>query len=149
MLATYDFANANKLFCFNLLSLPAASKHQESPLSAYLSLTSYLLNHAHRSVRAASYAYLNVLVIRLLAEDQVLCKRICSEESKTSVRLCRQRQPYLPMVRAERPVASVLLDMMIDAINHNLRRKLDVELYMFVLLRTVQDAPLMLPPDPA
>ncbi|KAI9812386.1 MAG: hypothetical protein M1832_000421 [Thelocarpon impressellum] len=130
LLATYDFANANKLFCFNLVSMTAAHKHEESPFSAFLSLTSYLLDHAYRSPRTGLYAYLNLLVIRILVEDQVLCKRICSDESQTTVRLCRQRQPYLPLVRAERPLATVVLDMMIDAINHNLRRRLDVELYI-------------------
>ncbi|KAI9681358.1 MAG: hypothetical protein M1817_002641 [Caeruleum heppii] len=100
LLATYDFAHANKLFCFNLASLSAETRHGEPPLSSFLSLTSYLLSHSHRSSRTSLYAYLNLLIVRLLVEDQVLCKRMCSDESKISVRLCRQRQPYLPLVRA-------------------------------------------------
>ncbi len=47
-----------------------------------------------------------------------------------AVRLCRQRQPYLPLVRADRILAASILDIMIDGINHNLRRRLDVELYI-------------------
>ncbi|EOD48884.1 hypothetical protein GTA08_BOTSDO07757 [Neofusicoccum parvum] len=47
LLSAYDFANANKLFCFNLINLPAASKTDITPFSAYLSLTSYLFQHAH------------------------------------------------------------------------------------------------------
>ncbi|KAI9848241.1 MAG: hypothetical protein M1838_000597 [Thelocarpon superellum] len=129
LLATYDFTHANKLFCFNLVTLTTEHQPDESPLSAFLSLTSYLLNHAHRSSRTTHYAYLNVLVIRLIVEDQVLCKRMSGDESKTSVRLCRQRQPFLPLVKSARPVASAILDMMSDAINHNLRRRLDVGLY--------------------
>jgi hypothetical protein len=46
------------------------------------------------------------------------------------VRLCRQRQPYLPLVRGDRIFAASILDTMIDGINHNLRRRLDVELYI-------------------
>jgi Domain of unknown function (DUF1741) len=132
LLATYDFANANKIFCFNLVSSPAESKREESPFGAYLSLTSYILNHAHRSARSTLYAHLNLLVLRIIAEDSVLLKRICSDEGKTTVRLCRHKQPYLPLVRGERILATAILDTMIDGINHNLRRRLDVGLYMFV-----------------
>lgn len=99
-------------------------------MSSFLSLTSYLLQHAHCSSRATLYSHLNLLILRLFIEDQILCKRICSEESKVSVRLCRQRSPYLPLVRGDRILAATILDAMIDGINHNLRRRLDVELYI-------------------
>lgn len=132
LLTTYDFANANKVFCFNLVSLQAEKKPDASPLSAYLSLTSYLFQHAHRSTRAASYAYLSLFILQILVEDQALLKKMCHEESKLSVRLCRQRQPYLPLVRSERVPAAVILDIMVDGINHNLRRRLDYEFYMSV-----------------
>lgn len=65
---------------------------------------------------------------------------MCSEESKALVRLCRQRQPYLPAARGERVLASILLDIVVDAINHNLRRRLDIELYLLcvgILLRVI------------
>ncbi|KAI9869469.1 MAG: hypothetical protein M1813_000258 [Trichoglossum hirsutum] len=126
LLATYDFTNANKLFCFNLVSSPAETKREESPFGAYLSLTSYILSHAHRSVRSTLYAHLNLLVVRIIVEDPVLLKLMCSDESKTTVRLCRHKQPYLPLVRNERVLATAIFDTMIDGINHNLRRRLDV-----------------------
>ncbi|CAN9199534.1 unnamed protein product [Alternaria alternata] len=117
LLSVYDFANANKVFCFNLVkSTPNASSDaaaaSPSPLSAYLSLTSYMFQHAHRSARAALYTYLSLFVLQILVEDQTLAKRLCSEESKLDVRLCRQRQPYLPVVRGERVPGAVMLDMM-------------------------------------
>ncbi|KAI9799259.1 MAG: hypothetical protein M1833_004137 [Piccolia ochrophora] len=133
LLATYEFANANKLFCFNLVSLPPDSKHDALAFSEYLSFTSYLLNHAFRSQRTSHYAYLNLLVLRILVEDQVLCKRICGDETKITVRLCRQRQPYLPVVRGERIGATVILDLMVESINKNLRRRLDVDLYLLTI----------------
>ncbi|RYP01830.1 hypothetical protein DL764_006061 [Monosporascus ibericus] len=139
LLGTYDFSHANKLFCFNLVTLPA-EKGEEQPMSSFLSLTSYLLQHAFLSNRATNYAHLSLMVFRLLIEDQVLCKRICSEESKVPVRLCRQRQPFLPLVRNERILATAVLDTMIDGINHNLRRRLDVSLYTLcvgIMLRIV------------
>jgi hypothetical protein len=137
LLSTYDFANANKVFCFNLVTLQPEKKNEPSPLSAYLSLTSYLFQHAHRSARAALYSYLSLFILQILVEDQLLVKRLCSDESKIAVRLCRQRQPYLPLVRGDRIPATVVLDLMIDGINHNLRRRLDVEFYMSVIVPRV------------
>ncbi|KAI0006440.1 DUF1741-domain-containing protein [Xylariaceae sp. FL0662B] len=139
LLGTYDFSHANKLFCFNLVTLPA-DKGEEQPISSFLSLTSYLLQHAFLSNRATNYAHLSLMVFRLLIEDQLICKRICSEESKVAVRLCRQRQPFLPAVRGERILATSVLDTMIDGINHNLRRRLDVSLYTLcvgIMLRII------------
>lgn len=139
LLAAYDFATANKLFCFNLVCF-AAEKGFETPISSFLSLTSYLLQHAYSSNRTSLYSHLNLLILRQLIEDQVLCKRICGEESKAVVRLCRQRQPYLPVVKGDRILATIILDVMIDGINHNLKRKLDVELYILsigVVLRII------------
>ncbi|KAF2635013.1 DUF1741-domain-containing protein [Massarina eburnea CBS 473.64] len=133
LLSTYDFANANKVFCFNLLSTPAPNKGDSPPLGAFLSLTSYLFQHAHRSHRAMLYTYLSLFILQILVEDQALLKRLCSDESKLSVRLCRQRQPFLPLVKAERAPVSVIIDLVIDGINHNLRRKLDVDYYILCL----------------
>jgi hypothetical protein len=137
LLAAYDFTHANKLFCFNLVTL-AAPKDAEQPFASYISLTSYLLQHAYLSQRTTLYSHLNLMVFRLLIEDPVLCKRMCADESKVAVRLCRQRQPYLPLVRTERVLAAAVMDTMIDGINHNLRRRLDVGLYTLcvgILLR--------------
>ncbi|KAF4982807.1 hypothetical protein FZEAL_1659 [Fusarium zealandicum] len=139
LLATYDFTHANKLFCFNLVTM-APEKNAEQPIASYLSLTSYLLQHAYLSPRATYYAHLNLMVFRLLIEDPAICKRICSDDSRVPVRLCRQRQPYLPLVKGERVLAMSLLDTMIDGINHNLRRRLDVSLYTLcfgIMLRVI------------
>ncbi|CAO2650918.1 Nn.00g092150.m01.CDS01 [Neocucurbitaria sp. VM-36] len=133
LLSTYDFANANKVFCFNLISLQSESNNDTSPLSAYLSLTSYLFQHAHRSTRATLYTYLSLFVLQILVEDQLLLKRLCNDETKLSVRLCRQRQPFLPIVKGERIPVAVIVDLMVDGINHNLRRRLDVEFYVLCL----------------
>lgn len=123
----------------NLVS-QSSDKGEELPISSYLSLTSYFLQHAHLSPRATSYAHLNLMVFRLLIEDPLICKRICSDESKTSVRLCRHRQPFLPLVKGDRILATCVLDTMVDGINHNLRRRLDVNLYTLcvgIMLRVV------------
>lgn len=175
LLATYDFTHANKLFCFNLVTLgarpapPPATKDAkaqgaqgkhgtqgappppvpsqpppstEPPIASFISLTSYLLQHAHRSPRATLYAHLSLMVFRLLVEDPALCKRLCSNDNdaRVAVRLCRQRAPHLPLVKAGRPLAASILDAMVDGITHNLRRRLDVGLYTLlvgILLRLV------------
>jgi hypothetical protein len=57
-----------------------------------------------------------------------------------AVRLCRQRQPYLPLIKGERILAASILDTMIDGINHNLRRRLDINLYILfisIILRLI------------
>lgn len=80
------------------------------------------------------------MVFRLLVEDPITCKRICSDELKASVRLCRHRQPFLPLEKGNRVLATSVMDCMIDGINHNLRRRLDVNLYSLclgILLRTI------------
>lgn len=51
------------------------------------------------------------------------------------VRLCRQRPPYLPPApKEERVYAAVMVDMLMDGINHNLRKKLDTVLYKHSLV---------------
>mgnify|MGYP005991743757 CR=1 FL=1 len=123
LLATYDFSHANKLFCLSLVSF-MGEKGVEPPISSFISLTSYLLQHAHLSHRSTYYAHLNLMVFRLLIEDNNICKKICSEEPKLAVRLCRHRAPFLPLVKGERPLVCGVLDTMIDGINHNLRKRL-------------------------
>ncbi|KAJ3495890.1 hypothetical protein NLG97_g3060 [Lecanicillium saksenae] len=139
LLAAYDFSHANKLFCTSFVTA-TSEKGAERPMAAYLSLTSYLLQHAHLSHRSTYYAHLNLMVFRLLIEDQAICKVLCSEDTKMAVRLCRHRPPFLPLVKGERVLASSLLDTMIDGINHNLRKRLDVPLYTLclgILLRII------------
>jgi hypothetical protein len=131
-LPTYSFVQANKLFA-SILATIAAKPKLEAPFAAFLSLTSYLTHHAHRSVRSTHYALLNLLSLRIMIEDQVLVKRLCSGEIKVSVRLCRQRAPYLPLITTDRMPVSATLDICTDAISHNLRRRLDVHLFSLAI----------------
>ncbi|KAL7270888.1 hypothetical protein RUND412_006388 [Rhizina undulata] len=140
LLATYDFVNANKLFCHNMVNFQEKDLKEEPPICAYISLTSYLVHHAHRSSRSSLYARLNLVVLRILLEDQGLCKRLTSEETKGVVRLCRQRAPHLPIIRGKRIILTSIIDTVVDGINHNLRKRLDVDLYIVcvgVLMRSI------------
>ncbi|KAL1958134.1 hypothetical protein VTO42DRAFT_4989 [Malbranchea cinnamomea] len=138
LLSMYDFINSNKLFGYSLVSVTPEKRSEESPFASFLSLSSYLLQHAYRSTRVSQYGELALFCLRVLLEDPVLCKQMCSDEHKRSVRLCRQRPPHLPLINGDRVLATVIIDMMIDTINHNLRRALDVSLYsntLSVILR--------------
>lgn len=128
LLTLYDFTLANKLFSHHLVTQPAPSKELAAPLSSVLSFLSYLYQHAYRSARASSYAYLSLLNLLILVEDAAIAKLLC--ETTAAVRLCRQRPPFLPLPKAaERPYAAAILDLLIDGINHNLRKRLDIGFY--------------------
>lgn len=131
-LTVYEFAQANKIFNFTLLAT-SESKKADPPFSAYLSLVSYVLHHAFRNSRASYYGILALTTLRIIIEDPSLCKRLCDPSVTATTRLCRQRQPYLPATSMPRAFAAQILDIALDTINHNLRRRLDVELYTAAL----------------
>lgn len=129
MLSTFEFAAANSLFCINLVSATAAPSSTETPLSSFLSFSSYLIQNAYRSVRSSIYSCLCLLILQICLEDQTTAKMICGDEHKIPVRLCRQRTPLLPAVKGDRVPATVILDLVMSGLSHNLRIKLDVEFY--------------------
>ena len=139
LLATYDFVNANKVFCFTFASPPPERPKDPAPLDDLLSFSSYLLQNAYRSARASLYSQVCLLVFRILIEDVAVMKCLSNVELKTKIHLCRQRQPLLPPIRSERARLCIILDVLVDGINHNLRKKLEIDLYvMFIdpLFRT-------------
>ncbi|KAL9032550.1 MAG: hypothetical protein Q9180_006437, partial [Flavoplaca navasiana] len=133
LLSTYDFSHANKLFASTFIANSTATSKKESPFSAFLSLTSYILHHAYRSPRSTLYGHINLIILRILLEDQSLCTKIFSPDNSTSVRLCRQRPPFLPKTSSSRPLAATIFDISIDTITHNLRRRLSIPLYIATL----------------
>ena len=132
ILALYSFVQANNLFSSNLLTLPA-DKEKESSFSVFLSMTSYISHHAYRGPRQSTYAVLSLLCIRNIIEDKILMKRVCSTDSRTVFRLCRQRAPHLPLVTSSRVPAVAMLDVCTDILSHNLRKRLDIYLYSLAL----------------
>lgn len=140
ILTLYDFALSNKLFCHHLVSHPSSDKGLAPPFSNFLSFTSYLYQHAYRSSRASLYAYLTLLIMLVLVEDTTSAKSLC--ETSATVRLCRQRPPLLPLskVGGERPYICSIVDILVDGVNHNLRKRLDTAFYrqsLTVLHRTL------------
>ncbi|KAH0379571.1 DUF1741-domain-containing protein, partial [Aureobasidium melanogenum] len=138
LLTVYDFIVANKAFSADFVRVNTVDKTQSSPIAQYLSFCSYLYQHAYRSQRATQYAHLTLFTIQNLVEDLDIVRKLC--ETTVPVRLSRQRPPQLPLVATDRTVAANVIDIMVDSINHNLRKKLDVELYMLnvgILLRLI------------
>ncbi|KAK4547926.1 hypothetical protein LTR36_010645 [Oleoguttula mirabilis] len=129
LLTLYDFTLANKLFCQHFVSQPSADKGEAPPFSTFISFTSYLYQHAYRSARASLYAYLTLLILLILVEDPTVAKILC--ETVAPVRLCRQRPPLLPLpTKVDRSYAAAIVDLLMDGINHNLRKKLDTGFYL-------------------
>ena len=128
MLTLYDFIVANKVFCHHFITAAAPEKGQAAPFSTFISFNSYLYQHAYRTSRASMYACLTLLTLLVFVEDAALAKLLC--ETSAPVRLCRQRPPYLPLVSSEkRSYAAAIIDLLIDGINHNLRKRLDTAIY--------------------
>ncbi|THY62382.1 DUF1741-domain-containing protein [Aureobasidium pullulans] len=138
LLTVYDFVVANKAFSADFVGTYTEGKKESSPIAQYLSFCSYLYQHAYRSQRATQYAHITLFTIQNMVEDLEIAKKLC--ETTVPLRLSRQRPPQLPVIATDRTLAANIIDMMIDCINHNLRKKLDVELYMLnvgILLRLV------------
>lgn len=133
LLTLYDFTLANKVFSHHFISAPAIDKTHGAPFSNFLSFTSYLYQHAYRSARASLYARLSLLTLLIVVEDPILAKLLC--DVSTPVRLCRQRPPHLPLAKhSHRSYTASIIDLLLDAINHNLRKKLDTGFYLHSLM---------------
>jgi len=129
LLTLYDFTLANKLFCHHLITLPSESKEHPAPFGAFVSFASYLYQHAYRTTRASLYSYLTLLILLILVEDRTIAKLLC--DTMAPVRLCRQRAPHLPLPKSvERPYAEAIIDLLVDGVNHNLRKRLDTSFYI-------------------
>jgi len=128
LLTLYDFIMANKVFCHHFLTTPSPDKAQAAPFSTFLSFNSYLYQHAYRTARSSMYAYLTLLIFYILVEDPALAKLLC--ETSGPVRLCGQRPPHLPLPKGDGPYAAAIIDILVDGINHNLRKRLDTGFYL-------------------
>ena len=129
LLMSYEFSRANKAFSLGFIrSRPSSG---ETPFGAFLSLSSYLATQQSRSLRATLYSRLALLTIRNLIDDSSLMALLQHEDTKSRIRICRQRQPFLPAISTERKLVEGVLDICVCGIDHNLRRRLDVEFYLY------------------
>ena len=132
LLMSYEFSHANKAFSLAFIRAKGLLGG-ETPFGVFLSLTSYLTTQQSRSLRATLYSRLAIFIIRHLIDDSSLMALLQHEDTKSKIRICRQRQPSLPLVSKERKLVEGILDICVGGIDHNLRRRLDVELYEYAL----------------
>jgi len=104
------------------------------PFANFLSFSSYLYQHAYRSPKAAAYACTSLLILQALLSDFNVLGGICGEQNVAPVRICRQKVPMLSTVKADRNLAAATIDAVTGGLSHNMRKRLDVELYTYVLL---------------
>ena len=100
MLPMHDFLHSNIAFNAILLEplmsdIPPADAASNLPPLVYtfLSFSSYLLTHASsvQSPRATSYAYLSLVTLLHLAENDVAMSALLQpQQGKSGIRLCRQ-----------------------------------------------------------
>jgi hypothetical protein len=128
LLMLYEFCHANKAFSLVFIRSKSSSG-AETPFGLFVSLASYLTTQQSRSLRATLYARLALLNIRNLLDDSSLMALLVHDDTKSQIRICRQRQPFLPTVFKERKLVEGILDICIGGIDHNLCRRLDIEFY--------------------
>ncbi|KAI0801082.1 hypothetical protein C8Q74DRAFT_1240211 [Fomes fomentarius] len=143
MLPLYEFLQGSPTFRRIFASTLAAAEEDKktatriTPLPlTLLSLSSYLLSHASSSSspRAIAYANLALNTLLVMSENDEIMAAL-QEESKEDIRLCRQRQPPLPLVQPPRPPIGVMLDCCISWLRHNLHKKLETACYL-ICIRT-------------
>jgi hypothetical protein len=135
----YEFSHANKAFSLAFIRAKPSSAG-ESPFGLFLSLGSYLATQQSRSLRSTLYSRLALLTIRSMLDDTSLMALLQHEDTRSKIRICRQRQPFLPSVTGDRKLVEGVLDICICGIDHNLRRRLDVEFYVYPPLLYPVDA---------
>jgi len=132
LLFLYDFTLANKVMRLEFVTLaPSISGQNAPPVVGFLSFSSYLYQHAHRTPRAAAYACLSLLILQILLSDLDIAGKICREDNVAPVRICRQKAPMLATVKGDRNLAAATIDAITGGLSHNMRKRLDVELYTY------------------
>jgi hypothetical protein len=132
---SYEFSHANKAFSLGFIRSKGSAG--ETSFGSFLSFTSYLTTQQSRSLRGTLYSRLALLTIRNIIDDSSLMALLQHEDTKSRIRICRQRQPFLLTVSADRKLVEGILDICVCGIDHNLRRRLDVEFYLYFIDRLI------------
>ncbi|KAK5816079.1 hypothetical protein F5H01DRAFT_343654 [Linnemannia elongata] len=168
LLVFYDLIYTNKRFLrvflnYSTSSTPGAGQVDttgqqpnlevsETGLGAFLSFSSYLLQH-NRTHRSSPYTHLCLIILLILVEDSASYPHLCNipqsqdptfataanaaattfganaPSSTDVVRLCRQRQPVLPKFKGPVPMAAALLDVILGFLKHNMKKKMQIDCF--------------------
>ncbi|KAF9906779.1 hypothetical protein EC991_000290 [Linnemannia zychae] len=171
LLVVYDLIYTNKRFLkifLNYSTSSSGNNQETSPgqqqqqsnlevsetgLGAFLSFSSYLLQH-NRTHRSAPYTHLCLIIMSILVEDSASYPHLCSIPqsqdpafatapnaafgsnapiSSGVIRLCRQRQPVLPKFKGPVPMAAALLDVILGFLKHNMKKKMQVDCFRIAI----------------
>ena len=156
LLPVFEFLDSNPTFA-EVLVKPFTQEDDSQDRFLVLSLvtaSSYILTHATSSAssRAVAYAHLSLNILLRLVQNPKISSAFCQPWPRP-IRLCRQvrlfclsrlyimeatrlpqRIPPLPAVTGSRPPMCAVLDSTILWLRHNLRKKLEVNCYMQVLI---------------
>ncbi|CUA69263.1 UPF0588 membrane protein [Rhizoctonia solani] len=126
------------------LSRPDIQLHQNVQCASELvSLASYILAHAGSTSAGAGreegYAGLVLDILEQWAADEGVVRAMCSPPvaDNSTVWLCRQRLPLLPLRAGPAPLICSVIDVCILYLRHNLSKKLDSGAYE-TCLRTIR-----------
>lgn len=128
-LTTYEFINVNKVYAKLLLECPSG-KTKNTPFSNFLSLSTNLFQNQHRTTRAALYARLHLLILRILIESPPPSLLLSNDLRTSDIIISQQRQPMLPTVTTPRLLVEGVLDSLVLAVRHNMKRSLDIDMYI-------------------
>lgn len=168
LLVFYDLIYTNKRFLrvflnYSTSSTPGTAQDNtigqqpnlevsETGLGAFLSFSSYLLQH-NRTHRSSPYTHLCLIILLILVEDSASYPHLCNipqsqdptfatsanaaamtfganaPSSTGVIRLCRQRQPVLPKFKGPVPMAAALLDVILGFLKHNMKKKMHVDCF--------------------
>ncbi|CAJ0634778.1 5968_t:CDS:2 [Entrophospora sp. SA101] len=104
-----------------------SQQHQEL-FCDFLSFLSYLFQH-NRTQRTFKYIKLSLFILTIIIEDDKNAKFIFEDTKLFKIRLCKQKKPILPEVKSSRPIVCFILDICVGFLIHNMRRKLQSDLY--------------------
>ncbi|CAJ0825147.1 15795_t:CDS:10 [Entrophospora sp. SA101] len=108
-----------------------SQQHQEL-FCDFLSFLSYLFQH-NRTQRTFKYIKLSLFILTIIIEDDKNAKFIFEDTKLFKIRLCKQKKPILPEVKSSRPIVCFILDICVGFLIHNMRRKLQSDLYSLTL----------------
>lgn len=139
-------------------------QNKSPPFATFLSLCTFLFQNQHKVTRAALYSRLCLLILRIIVESPIAANASSSKTPSllvdddlrtSSIIVARQRAPYLPLVTDTSGQASLssssssgphqgrllieaLLDALQCALRYNMKRALDVDMYVLALTTLFQ-----------
>lgn len=128
IISLYKWTEANASFRIGFVTA-LTSGQVPSPLANFISLASYTGHHAHRSPRSRAYAYLCLLVLRILTEDPQTARSICSNQDRYVIGLCRHRSPRLATTEKKQLPVAALLNVLLDTTAHNMKKAIDISFH--------------------